>query len=58
MGHHFYKAEKYADWFATKKMLNYGFNPSQIKMTALTSLSEKSIDRKEAIFDMLTRTDE
>lgn len=58
IGHHFYKDEKYADWFATKKMLNYGFNPSQIKMTALTSLSEKSIDRKEAIFDMLTRTDE
>lgn len=49
IGHHFYKTESKADLYATKKMLDYGFNPSQIGLAGLMSLSENSFDRQEKI---------
>jgi hypothetical protein len=45
LGHHWYITESKADLFAAKKMLELGFNPSQIQLAVLDSLSEKSIDR-------------
>lgn len=55
LGHHFYKTEWKADLYATKKMLDYGFNPSQIGRVGLMSLSNGSFDRKEKIVKMLTK---
>ena len=49
IGHHFYKTESKADLYATKKMLDYGFNPSQVGLAGLMSLSENSFDRQEKI---------
>lgn len=49
LGHHFYKDESKADLYATKKMLDYGFNPSQIGRVGLMSLSNASLERKVKI---------
>lgn len=46
LGHRYYKTEHLADLFATKKMLAYGFNPSQIGRSLINTLSEKSNYRK------------
>jgi hypothetical protein len=46
LGHHLYKTEKYADLFAAKKMLEKGFNPSQIGYGILDSLSSLQYERK------------
>lgn len=54
LGHHFYKTEKYADLYAAKKMLDYGFNPSQIGLTSLTALSKSSYSRKKFIIDKIS----
>lgn len=55
LGHHFYSSEQYADLYAVKKMLDYGFNPSQIGRVFLFTLSEKSLWRIENIIEMLTK---
>lgn len=55
IGHHFYKTEWKADMYATKKMLDKGFNPSQIGLVGLVSLSENSFDRKEKIVKTLIK---
>lgn len=55
LGHHFYKTEWKADLYATKKMLEYGFNPSQIGRVGLESLSNNSFDRKERMIRVLTK---
>lgn len=55
LGHHFYKTEWKADLYATKKMLDYGFNPSQIGRVGLMTLSNNSFDRKEKIVKILTK---
>lgn len=47
LGHHLYKTEKFADLYAINKMLQFGFNPSQIGRAKLFSLSSKSYERKE-----------
>jgi hypothetical protein len=49
LGHHFYKTEEKADLYACKKMLDFGFNPSQVGRVGLMSLSNSSFDRKEKI---------
>lgn len=56
LGHHFYKTEWKADLYATKKMLDYGFNPSQIGRVGLMTLSDSSFDRKEKIVKILTKS--
>lgn len=53
MGHRFYKTEKYCDLYAAKKMLEIGYNPSQVGMAPIDSLSNQSDDRKDFIIDNL-----
>lgn len=55
LGHHWYKTEWKADLYATKKMLEYGFNPSQIGRVGLMTLSNNSFDRKEKTVKILTK---
>lgn len=55
LGHHFYKTESKADLYSAKKMLDKGFNPSQIGMASLESLSQNSFDRKMKTVSMLTK---
>jgi len=54
LGHHYYKTEKFADLYAVKKMLDYGFNPSQIGRVKIISLSSTSLERKKYIINKLT----
>ena len=56
LGHHWYKSEEKADLFSAFKMLEIGFNPSQIGMVALDGLSSKpeSMERKVKIINSLT----
>jgi len=57
LGHHWYVTEEKADLFAAKKLLEYGFNPSQIGMGVLNSLNagrEESFERMEKIVNALT----
>ena len=53
LGHHFYKTEKYADLYAVKKMLDYGFNPSQIGRVSIVSLQSSQLERKKFIINKL-----
>jgi len=55
LGHHYYKTEAKADLFSAKKMLEKGFNPSQIGRVALESLSNNSMERKMKIVNKLTK---
>jgi hypothetical protein len=57
LGHHFYKTEKYADLYSAKRMLEKGFNPSQVGRAFLDSLSEKSIQRKMDMVNTLTKNE-
>ena len=54
LGHHWYTTESKADLYSAKKMLDKGFNPSQIGLASIESLSEKSFERKEKIVNHLT----
>jgi len=54
LGHHFYKTESKADLYMTKRMLEFGFNPSQIGRTVIDELSDHSIDRILKIVNLLT----
>ena len=47
VGHFYYKTELFADRFAHRKMIELGFNPSQI-LQATTFALTYSFDRKEA----------
>ena len=55
LGHHYYKTEWKADLYAMKKMLEYGFNPSQIGRVGLEALSNSNFDRKLRMIDTLTK---
>jgi hypothetical protein len=55
LGHHYYKTEKYADLYAVKKMLDYGFNPSQIGRVSIFGLSSESMERKNFIIKKVTK---
>ena len=48
LGHHWYRTEAKADLYASKQLLELGFNPSQIGRASLESLSNKkeSFERK------------
>jgi hypothetical protein len=56
LGHHFYRTESKADLYSAKMMLEKGFNPSQIGLVQLETLSnsDKSFERKEKIVNHLT----
>ena len=60
VGHNYYKGgihEHYCDFFAAKMMLEkYGFNPSQVYFAQEFCLSERSIDRKDLLFNYLQKT--
>ena len=53
MGHNYYTDEINADRFAVKKMLEWGFNLSQIGMSPLLALSEKNEERRIKVIDTL-----
>jgi len=55
LGHHFYKTESKADLYGVKMMLDKGFNPSQIGLASLESLSNDSFDRKMKTVNVLTK---
>ena len=55
LGHHWYKSEDKADLFAAKKMLEKGFNPSQIGRVSIDTLSSNSFSRKMKIVNWLTK---
>lgn len=55
LGHLFYKTEEKADAYSAKKMLEYGFNPSQIGRVGLMTLSNNSFDRKVKTVKLLTK---
>jgi hypothetical protein len=46
LGHLYYETEEFADLFATKALLDLGFNKSQIGLSPVLSLSEKNDYRK------------
>jgi len=46
LGHRFYKTEHLADLYATKRMLQVGFNKSQIGRSVMDTLSDNSHYRK------------
>ena len=54
-GHKFFKTEKYCDLFAVCKMLNEGFNPSQIGRAQIETLSDKADYRKIFIINNLIK---
>lgn len=58
LGHHWYKTEKLADLYAVNKMLDYGFNPSQIGRTQIFALKTSNMDRKKFIINKLTNENE
>lgn len=48
-GHAKYKTEKYADLFAANRMIDKGYNPSQIIKANINGLSSKQLKRKKFI---------
>ena len=58
-GHFFYtgggEGENFCDIWAGKKMLERGYNPSQIYFAQEFCLSEKSIDRKDYLYNWLKK---
>ena len=52
-GHHKYKTEKYCDLFAANMMLKHGFNPSQIGLSSIHSLSDSNFERKEYLVNKI-----
>ena len=55
LGHHYYKTEWKADMYAMRKMLEYGFNPSQIGRVGLEALGQNNFARKEKMINSLTK---
>lgn len=47
LGHRLYETEKYCDWFAFNKLIELGYNPSQIRYAAHLTL--KGCDRNNHI---------
>lgn len=59
VGHNYYNGgthEHFCDIFAAKMMLEkFGFNPSQVYLAQEFCLSERSINRKDFLYDYLNR---
>lgn len=51
IGHRFYKTEQYCDNYAYNRMLDAGYNPSQIAIPFVEILSDRAINRK---FNLVT----
>lgn len=51
LGHYMYKTEKYCDIYATHRLIEEGYNPSQCVFSVNGCLSEQSKERKENIFN-------
>jgi hypothetical protein len=51
LGHYMYKTEKFCDMYATQRMIEDGFNPSQCVFSVNGCLSEASKERKENILN-------
>jgi hypothetical protein len=52
LGHYLYKTESYCDLYATKRMIEDGFNPSQCVYSVNGCLThDKSIERKDNVFN-------
>lgn len=54
-GHQFYKTEKYCDLYAANRMLKKGFNPSQVGLSPLDSLSDAAYERKKLMVNKLVQ---
>jgi hypothetical protein len=52
-GHHLYNTEKYADAYACNVMLGKGYNPSQIGIGQINTLSNRQLDRKHYLTDSI-----
>jgi hypothetical protein len=52
-GHALYVTEKYADMYSANRMLQKGFNMSQIGTSQLTALSHAQYERKNNLIDRL-----
>jgi hypothetical protein len=52
-GHRFYNNEKACDAYATNRMLKEGYNPSQIGVSIINTLSDKNVARKEKLIESL-----
>lgn len=50
-GHRFYKTEKYCDLYAARCLLKMGYNPSQVGLAPIDSLSDEQEERKMYIID-------
>jgi len=50
-GHYFYKTESSCDKYASRKMIEEGFNPSQTVYSCNGCLSERSVVRKNEIYN-------
>jgi hypothetical protein len=55
MGHLLYSSEEFADLYSAKKMLDLGFNISQIGYSNLEMLSADQIERKKFLVKKLTK---
>lgn len=53
-GHRFYRTEKYADLWSANYMLKLGFNPSQIGISPIASLSDGQKERKKLMVNKLS----
>ncbi len=52
-GHRFYDNEKACDIYAMNRMLKEGYNPSQIGIGVINTLSDKNYKRKENLINSL-----
>lgn len=50
-GHRYYKTEEHCDAFAYNRMIDQGYNPSQIGISFINTLSERADDRKIAMVE-------
>ena len=50
-GHYFYKTESSCDKYATRRMIEEGFNPSQTVFSVNGCLSERSHQRKSEVYN-------
>lgn len=55
-GHRYFETEKYADLYASNRMKIAGYNPSQIALAQVGSLSERQMPRKEFLVNRLIET--
>jgi hypothetical protein len=51
LGHYYYKTESYCDIYASRELIKLGFNPSQLYFSVNGCLSDRSSERKEAIYN-------